>query len=122
MHILVVDDNAGVRDVVAALLEDRGYRVSAAEDGRAMRRLLASGPRVDAVVLDAIMPGESSASLAEHLKARGLPMVMISGSRDAIEAAERKRLPLLRKPFSMRQLYAALDQALGDDDLSQRCA
>ena len=122
MHILVVDDNAGVRDVVTALLEDRGYRVSAAEDGRAMRRLLASGQRVDAVVLDAIMPGESSASLAEHLQARGLPMVMISGSRDAIEAAERKRLPLLRKPFSMRQLYAALDQALGTDDFGQRCA
>jgi two-component system OmpR family response regulator len=122
MHILVVDDNDGVRDVVAALLEDRGYRVSAAEDGRAMRRLLASGQRVDAVILDAIMPGESSASLAEYLKARGLPIVMISGSRDAIEAAERKRLPLLRKPFTMRQLYAALDQALADDDLSQRCA
>jgi two-component system OmpR family response regulator len=122
MHILVVDDNPGVRDVVAALLEDRGYRVSAAADGRAMRRVLASGERIDAVVLDAIMPGESSASLAEHLRARRLPMVMISGSRDAIEAAERKRLPLLRKPFSMRQLYAALDQALADDDYSQRCA
>jgi two-component system, OmpR family, response regulator len=121
-HILVVDDNRGVREVVAALLADRGCRVSLAGDGDTMRHLLDGADPVDAVVLDVIIPGETVSSLAQFLGARRLPVVMISGSNKAIDIAEQRGLQLLRKPFTMRQLYAAIDHALASGEFGQRSA
>jgi DNA-binding response OmpR family regulator len=66
--------------VKPAVLEDRGYRVSTVPDGASMRDFLRSDDRVDAIVLDAITPGENGASLALHAKDPRLPVVMISGS------------------------------------------
>jgi hypothetical protein len=54
--------------VKPAVLEDRGYRVSTVPDGASMRDFLRSDDRVDAIVLDAITPGENGASLALHAK------------------------------------------------------
>jgi CheY-like chemotaxis protein len=59
-HILVVDDDGDVRDVLVDILRDRGYRVSLAVDGPSMREFLQDDAPVDAVVLDAAMPGEAS--------------------------------------------------------------
>ena len=56
-HILVVDDHQDIRDLVAGLLAKEGYRVSAAADGRQMRRQLIESS-VDLVVLDLMLPGE----------------------------------------------------------------
>jgi two-component system, OmpR family, response regulator len=64
-HVLVVDQDEGTRELVAAILEDRGYRVSRAEDGAMMRQIL-TGEDVDAIIMDASLRGEASASLAEH--------------------------------------------------------
>ena len=63
-HILVVDDNGDVRDVIVDTLQEHNYRVSAATDGSVMRDFLETGDTVDCVILDALMPGEASASLA----------------------------------------------------------
>ena len=65
-HILVVDDNGDVRDVIVDTLQEHNYRVSAATDGSVMRDFLETGDTVDCVILDALMPGEASASLALH--------------------------------------------------------
>ena len=73
-HILVVDDNADVRDVIVDTLQEHSYRVSAASSGSMMRDFLETDDTVDCVILDALMPGEVSASLALHLKKHGIPV------------------------------------------------
>ena len=119
-HILIIDDNNDVREVIAELLQAQGYRVSVATGGADMREALKRDDPVDAVVLDSLMPGERSASLARHLKELDLPVVMISGSHDAMEIADLHGLQLLRKPFRSQDLCDALETALASGKFGQR--
>jgi CheY-like chemotaxis protein len=84
-HILVVDDNGDVRDAIVASLQSHDYRVSSPPGGSVMRDFLETAKTVDCVILDALMPGEASASLALDLKERGISVVMISGNPDAMK-------------------------------------
>ena len=118
-HILVVDDDCQVLGVMADMLRQRGDRVSTAA-GDAMRAVLDDGDPVDAVVLDALMPGESSKDLALYAKGLRLPVVMISGSPTSMQFAIEHDLQLLRKPFRMQQLFDALEQAIGSGVFGQR--
>ena len=115
-HILVVDDDGDVRDVLVEILQNDNYSVSSVANGALMRDFLETDDAVDCVVLDALMPGESSISLAHHLKEVGTPLVMISGSHDAMEYAEKNGLQLLRKPFHTQELYSALNTALASGE------
>jgi CheY-like chemotaxis protein len=99
-HILVVDDNADVRDVIVDTLQEHNFSVTAVSSDSMMRDFLETGDTVDCVILDALMPGEVSASLALHLKKHGIPVVMISGSLDPMKDAADNGLQLLRKPFA----------------------
>src|ERR1700757_1613296 len=121
-RILLVEDYDPVRELTANVLEDHGYRVSAVPGGAMMRDFLRTGARVDAIVLDAVTPGENGASLARHAKDLGLPVVMISGSNDEISFAAEHGLQLLRKPFQAEELYGALDRALSSGEFGQRSA
>jgi DNA-binding response OmpR family regulator len=85
-----------------------------------MREILAAGIAVDAVVLDLMMPGEPSAQLALHAKDLRLPVVMISGSVEAMEFADENGLQLLGKPFRMDDLAAAVQKALSSGAFGQR--
>ena len=119
-HILVVDDDGDVRDVLVAMLEDHGHRVSSATDGKSMRDFLSRDDTVDAVILDALMPGEASSALALHAKDLRLPVVLISGSPEAIQFALENDLQLLEKPFRMPELFDALDSAIESGEFGQR--
>ena len=119
-HILVVDDNRDVRDVMGAVLEKYNLRVSFAESGSVMRDFLQTADPVDCVVLDALMPGEANISLVLHLKEVGLPVVVVSGSHEAMERAEEYNLQLLRKPFHAQELYDAVNTALASGEAGQR--
>ena len=121
-HILVVDDDGDVRNVIVEILKDHKYRVSSVADGASMVDFLEIGDAVDCVVLDALMPGEASISLALRLKETCIPVVMISGSHDAMEYAERNDLQLLRKPFHTQELYNAINTALASGEFGQRDA
>jgi len=121
-HILLVEDYDPVRELTANMLEDHGYRVSTVPGGASMRDFLRADARVDAIVLNAVTPGESAASLARHAKDLGLPVVMISGSNDEIRFATEHGLQLLRKPFQAAELYGALDKALSSGEFGQRSA
>ena len=80
-HILVVDDDGDVRDVIIAMLLENDFIATAASGGIAMRDILAAGiVPIDAIVLDSLMPGEPSAALASHANELRIPVVMISGS------------------------------------------
>ena len=121
-HILVVDDNGDVRDVIVAVLEKHSFRVSSAASGSLMRDFLQTTHPVDCVILDALMPGEAWISLVHRLKEVGLAVVVISGSQDAMERAEENNLQLLRKPFRAQELYDAVNTALSSGEFGQRGA
>src|SRR3954452_20297902 len=122
-HILVVDDEGGVRDVLVAMLEEHGFRATSAGSGTAMREVLVgNGLPVDAVVLDCLMPGELGPDLALHARSLRLPVVLISGSADAMEFADENGLQLLAKPFHFDDLIAALEKALLSGQSGQRDA
>lgn len=107
-RILIVDDNGAIRSLLAAALEERGYCVVSAATGTSMRELLNSGG-IDAVVMDIRMPEEDGRSLALHAKGLMLPTVMMSGSGEEFGFAQSHGIPLLRKPFRIQALFAALD-------------
>lgn len=121
-HILVVDDDGDVRTVLVDILQDREYRVSSAVDGITMRRFLEGDDPVDAIVLDAAMPGEASVTLTLLAKELGLPLVMVSGSPDDMQFALDNGLQMLEKPFKAQQLIDALTKALGSGESGQRSA
>ena len=81
-----------------------------------MRDFLQTADPVDCVVLDALMPGEASISLVLHLKKVGLPVVVISGSPDAMEHAAENNLQLLRQPFHAQELCDAVNTALSSGE------
>jgi DNA-binding NtrC family response regulator len=119
-HIVVVDDDADVSDVIVALLKGE-YEVSTANHGAGLRALLdATSGGVDAVVLDGSMRGEPSDSLAGHLKDLRLSLIMISGDPTKMEAAEKGNLQLLWKPFTHKELLDAVEQALASGAFGQR--
>jgi DNA-binding NtrC family response regulator len=119
-HILVVDDNDDVRDVIVTILEEHQYRVSTASGGFMMRDFLEADDTVDCVVLDALMPGEAGVSLALYLKERGTPVVMISGSPEVMKAAADNGQQLLPKPFRSQELYSAIHTALASGKRGQQ--
>jgi DNA-binding response OmpR family regulator len=118
-HVLVVDQDAATRELVVSILEERGYCVSCAEGGPIMRRILADDA-VDAIVMDASLPGEASDSLAERAKMLRLPVVMISGSDAIMGYSADHDLQLLHKPFRIRELCDALDQAFASGAFGRR--
>ena len=118
-HILVVDDNADVRDVIVDALQEHNFSVTGVPSGSMMRDFLETGDTVDCVILDVLMPGEASASLVLHLKERKIPFLLISGSFDAMKYAEDNGLQFLRKPFPSQELYSSVNTALTSGEFRQ---
>jgi two-component system OmpR family response regulator len=112
-HILVVDDDAEIRRMVAEYLRKNGLRASEAADGREMRATLETGA-VDLIVLDLMMPGEDGLSLARNLRAgkhRSVPVIMLTARDDATDriiGLEMGADDYVTKPFSSRELLARI--------------
>lgn len=108
--ILVVDDDAEVREIVAEFLADAGYRVLKAEGGQDALRVLEEVGMVDLVITDVRMPDISGIDLAERITRdhHGLKVILISG----YFVARQTSLRLLRKPFRMKELEEAVQAEL----------
>jgi DNA-binding NtrC family response regulator len=119
VHVLVVDDDGDVRDVVKAILEEHGFQVSLAASGREMHQRL-DADAVQVVILDVTVPGEPSALLARRALDLGLPVVMISGNLGVWEQYADHQHQLLHKPFQMQELVAAVQRALTSGIAGQR--
>ena len=119
-HILIVDDNVEVRDILVQIIQEYGYHVSWAADGKSMRDFLQDDDTVTAIILDATLPDERSESLFLHTQELGLPVVMISGNPAAIKFAEEGHLQLLKKPFRSQELVDALTKAISSGKPGQR--
>lgn len=114
-HILVVDDDREIRDLLARFLRKHGYRVDSAADGKEMWRLLEAG-RFDLIVLDLMLPGEDGLSLCRRLRAQSdTPVIMLTAigeEMDRIIGLEMGADDYLAKPFNPRELLARMRAVL----------
>src|SRR5215217_815023 len=114
-HILIVDDQQEICDVVQEYLTGEGYRVSTAHDGAAMRRVLAQG-RVDLVILDLMLPGEDGLTLARSLRSEsGIGIIILTGRGETVDriiGLEMGADDYLPKPFHLRELLARVKAVL----------
>lgn len=114
-HILVVDDDREIRDLLSRFLVKHGLRVSTARDGVEMMRVL-DGASIDLVVLDLMMPGEDGLSLCRKLRATtSLPVIMLTAmgeDTDRIVGLEMGADDYLAKPFNPRELLARVKAVL----------
>ena len=114
-HILVVDDDREIRDLLARFLRKHGFRVETASDGKEMFKALAVG-RFDLAVLDLMLPGEDGLSLCRRVRSGSdLPIVMLTAigeDTDRIVGLEMGADDYLAKPFNPRELLARIRAVL----------
>ncbi len=114
-HILIVDDDAEIRDLLSRFLKKNNLRVDTAADGRAMMRQLERG-RFDLVVLDLMLPGEDGLSLCRRIRATSnQPIIMLTAlgeETDRIVGLEMGADDYLAKPFNPRELLARIKAVL----------
>jgi two-component system, OmpR family, response regulator len=111
--ILVVDDEAHIRDVVQYALEREGHRVVSASDGR---EALAKAAGVDLVLLDILMPELDGLAVCRRLRAeRSLPIIFLSSRAEEVDRVLGLDLggdDYVTKPFSPRELVARVNAVL----------
>jgi two-component system, cell cycle sensor histidine kinase and response regulator CckA len=115
--VLVVEDDAPVRQVMARSLEEAGYRVHQAGSAKEALILAQRGQRVHLVLTDVVMPGMHGRELAERLEAclPGVPVLFTSGYTDAeIERRGllRPGMPFVQKPLAPGELVRAVRRML----------
>ncbi len=114
-HILVVDDDPAIRELVVEYLNDHDMRASAAASGREMFERF-DDESIDLVVLDLKLPGEDGLQLARSLRERAtVPIVLLTGRNeeaDRVMGLELGADDYVTKPFSPRELLARLRAVL----------
>jgi DNA-binding response OmpR family regulator len=114
-NVLIVDDDAGIRDLLADYLAKQGMRVTTARDGKEMDERL-TGLYPDLIVMDLMLPGEDGLSLTRRIKAaRDVPVIMLSARGediDRIVGLEVGADDYLPKPFNPRELLARIRAVL----------
>lgn len=114
-HLLVVDDDREIRDLLDRFLKKHGFRVTLARDGKEMRDALA-GWRIDLVVLDLMLPGEDGVALCRELRRKSdIPVIMLtamSDETDRVVGLEVGADDYVAKPFSSKELLARVKAVL----------
>lgn len=114
-HIVVCDDEPGIRETVAEYLEGQGYAVTPADAGPALRQLMGAR-KVDAVILDIRMPGEDGLSLARYLREHSdVAIIMLTGSSEIIDRVIGLEIgadDYVAKPVDLRELLARVKAVL----------
>ena len=128
-HILVIDDDRRIRELIKHYLTENGYRITTAENAAEARARLA-GLTFDLLVVDVMMPGESGLELTASLRREStVPILMLTARTDTddrIAGLERGADDYLGKPFEPRELLLriatilrrAKAQAAREDDIS----
>ena len=113
--MLIVEDDRQVRETVADYLEAQGYEVEQAEDGAAMRKVLA-GHVPDLVLLDVKLPGEDGLALARWLRERHeVAIIMVTAAGEVIDRVVGLEVgadDYIGKPFDLRELLARIKSVL----------
>jgi two-component system phosphate regulon response regulator OmpR len=115
-HILVVDDDPGIRQMLSRYLQDEGFRLSTAASGAAMRACLAQST-VDLVLLDLVLPGEDGFELAREIRTQfgGIGIIMVTGRSDMVDTVVGLEVgadDYIAKPFHLREVLARIKSVL----------
>ncbi|MGD9883191.1 response regulator [Reyranella sp.] len=114
-HLLVVDDDSEIRNLLERFLTKHGFRISTAGDGKEMHKALVEW-RIDLVVLDLMLPGEDGLALCRELRAGpDVPVIMLTAMREEIDriiGLEVGADDYLPKPFNPRELLARIKAVL----------
>jgi len=114
-HILVVDDDREIRDLVVQYLSKHGLRARGAADGREMRKVLDDWS-IDLIILDLMLPGEDGLTLCRTLRATSkIPIIMLTAmgeETDRIIGLEMGADDYVAKPFNPRELLARIKAVL----------
>lgn len=115
-HVLVVDDETDLRELIASVLQDYGFAVVTAADGTAaLERLTARAPAplICLVLLDLMLPRRSGLSVLRALAQHGsnVPVVAMSGDWELLGTAQQNGATgMLRKPFSLADLLGTVER------------
>ena len=114
-HIVVVDDDADVRETVGEYLRRNGFAVTEADGGAALREVMASRP-IDLALLDINMPGEDGLTLAREIRGSGQAGIIMltanSDDLDKIVGLEVGADDYVTKPYNPRELLARVKAVL----------
>jgi two-component system phosphate regulon response regulator OmpR len=115
-RVIVVDDDARLRDLLHRYLNDQGFSVRAVADGNDMNRWLAR-EHYDLMVLDLMLPGEDGLSICRRLRGLGekMPIIMLTAKGDEVDrivGLEVGADDYLPKPFNPRELVARIQAVL----------
>ncbi|KAB2846400.1 MAG: response regulator [Hyphomicrobiaceae bacterium] len=114
-HVLIVDDDERIRDLLAQFLGSKGFRVTTAVDAEQARSSM-RGLSFDIVIVDVMMPGEDGISLARHLKSSSdVPILMLTAladTEDRIKGLEAGVDDYIPKPFEPRELLLRLNNVM----------
>ena len=111
VHVLVVDDDPSIRQMIVDYLGDNELRVTALESSKGLDELL-ERQVVDLLILDLKLPGEDGMRIAQRLREKSaLPIIMLTGRKDEADRVMGLELgadDYLTKPFSPRELLARI--------------
>ncbi|MDP9136923.1 MAG: response regulator [Pseudomonadota bacterium] len=114
-HILIVDDQRDIRDLLARYLIRHGFRATVAESAEAARKLMRAA-QIDLIVLDIMMPGEDGLSLTRSVRENfDIPVILLTAmgdETDRIVGLEIGADDYLPKPFNPRELLARIRAVL----------
>ncbi|VVP32171.1 Transcriptional regulatory protein OmpR [Pseudomonas fluorescens] len=116
-HILIVDDDREIRELVGNYLKKNGLRTTVVADGRQMRSFLEANT-VDLIVLDIMMPGDDGLQLCRELRSgkhKATPILMLTARNDETDrilGLEMGADDYLTKPFAARELLARINAVL----------
>ncbi len=114
-HLLVVDDDVRILELLNRYLQEQGFRITAAQNGAEARRKL-EGLEFDLIIADVMMPGESGLSLTRSLKEiRDVPVILLTALTEAearISGLEAGADDYLGKPFEPRELVLRVNNIL----------
>jgi two-component system OmpR family response regulator len=114
-HVLIVDDDSEIRDLLSRFLSKHEFRVTTAKDGREMAQALKDW-KIDLIVLDLMMPGDDGLTLCRQVRAESdTPIIMLTAMGedvDRIIGLEVGADDYIAKPFNPRELAARIKAVL----------
>lgn len=116
-HVLIVEDDDGIRDLLAYKLRTSGYEVTTIDDGADCLEEIEVGLEADAVVLDVMLPGVDGYEVLERLREHGhyadVPVIMVTGmglEANVVRGFDAGVDDYVTKPFSPSELVARLER------------
>ena len=115
IRVLVVDDEPSILEVIGIYLEDRGYRLTFANDGlEGLRQFESESGKFDIIISDRVMPAMTGDEMAAAIKSQApqVPIILITGQHRGVPFDISPFSAFLPKPFTRTQLLAAVDDVL----------